>query len=76
MRHTADDICAVEPATIVHIVNEVENGGEYTICGRAIPDSDYRIEGFEAVGDEYIGSLRQCTCSSCMRLIRYVKGLR
>lgn len=75
MKHTADDICAVEDATIVHVVNTVTNGGEYTMCGRAIPDSSYDDEGFEAVGDEYVGSLCECSCSSCMKIIKYIKGL-
>lgn len=47
-------------AIVVHGVNEVTCGGEYTICGRAIPDSVLEFEGFEAVGESYRGYSMAC----------------
>ena len=65
-----------EDTIIVHGVNEIELGGEYTICGRAIPDSYLETEGFERVGPSFIGSIKKCECKDCIKTIRYFKSLR
>lgn len=75
--HSPEDIIGLEEDTIiVHGVNEIEQGGEFTICGRAITDSVLGIEGWESVGSSYKGSLNECDCKSCRRIIEYFKRLR
>lgn len=75
--HSKDDIIGLEEDTIIiHGVNENELGGEFTICGRAIPDSNLAIEGWEAVGPSFKGSIKDCECKSCLRTIAYFKRLR
>ncbi len=75
--HNQIDMAELEEDTIiVHGVNEIELGGEYTICGRAIPDSDLAIEGWERVGPSFIGSIKKCECKNCIKTIRYFKSLR
>lgn len=61
---------------VVHGVAEVTCGGEYTICGLAIPDSSLEFDGFERKGEEYRGRLGLCTCGYCLKIIRYYKDLR
>lgn len=75
--HSPEDIISLEEnAIIVHGVNEIELGGEFTICGRAITDSVLGIEGWERVGPSYKGNLKGCDCKSCRRIIEYFKRLR
>lgn len=49
--HSQDDVITDDGQNVVitHGVSEVTCGGEYTICGRAIPDSSLIYDGFEAV---------------------------
>ena len=61
---------------VTHGVNPITNGGEYTICGRAIPDANLDDEGWVAIGDEFIGSMKRCDCQDCIKIIRYFKSLR
>ncbi len=61
---------------IVHGVDEIKLGGEFTICGRAIPDSVLSIDGWEAVGVGFKGSIKKCECRSCLRIIEYYKRLK
>lgn len=61
---------------LIHVVEEVLLGGEYTVCGMAIPDSLLQFEGFERVGDEFHGSYKRCTCPICKRKINYYKVMR
>ena len=67
-----------EPEVFSHVcaVNEIQAGGEYTLCGCAIPDSNLDIEGWEADGDEFNGKLKDVTCPNCRRFIKYVKSLK
>lgn len=75
--HSPEDIMGLEEDTIIiHGVNEIELGGEFTICGRAIPDSVLSIEGWERVGDSFNGSIKECECRSCRRIIEYFKKMR
>lgn len=75
--HNSEDILGLEEDTvIVHGVNEIELGGEFTICGRAIPDSCLKIEGWEKVGSSFIGRLNRCECESCRKIIAYFKRLK
>lgn len=77
LRHNGDDFMGIEgEVVIVHGVNEVELGGEYTICGRAIPDSVLEYEGWEAVGSSFRGSIKKCECRSCIRIVTYFKRLK
>lgn len=75
--HSPDDILGLKENTIiVHGVDEIELGGEFTICGRAIPDSILEIEGWEKVGPSFKGSIKKCECESCLRIIAYFKRLK
>lgn len=75
--HSPEDIMGLEDnAIIVHGVDEIELGGEFTICGRAIPDSVLELEGWERVGASFEGSIKECDCKSCLRIIEYFKKLR
>ncbi len=65
-----------EDYTTVHIVNNVQMGGEFTLCGCAIPDSTLEKEGFEQSGESYFGTVSQCTCPSCRNFVRYVQSMR
>lgn len=73
MRMVFDD---GEISTIIHVVDEIHLGGEYTCCGLAIPDSTLNDDGYEHVGDEYKGSINKCTCNNCNRTIHYYKKLK
>ena len=75
--HRKDDLVGVEEDVIVtHVVNEIELGGEFTICGRAIPDSNINDEGWCAIGQEFKGSIKKWNCNDCSRVIKYFKSLR
>lgn len=75
--HNQIDIPSLDEDTIiVHGVDEIELGGEFTICGRAIPDSVLSIEGWEAVGTGFRGSIKKCECRHCLTVIEYYKRLR
>jgi hypothetical protein len=76
--HSQDDVITDDGQNVVitHGVSEVTCGGEYTICGRAIPDSSLIYDGFEAVGESYRGSINKCECKYCLEIIRYFKSLR
>lgn len=58
------------------LVDNSTQGGEFTFCGSAIPDSRMDIEGFEAVGGEFKGSVKEVTCPNCGNRIQYIKQLR
>lgn len=61
---------------VVHIVDEIRMGGEFTLCGCAIPDSTLSHEGFESVGSEFKGTVSQSSCSSCRDFVRYVQSMK
>lgn len=63
-------------AIITHGVNEINLGGEYTICGCAIPDSCLENKGWEAVGSSFKGNMSKCDCRNCLEIIHYFKTLR
>lgn len=65
-----------EDETIVHIVNNCQIGGEFTLCGCAIVDSTLKDEGFEQRGESYFGTVSQCTCQGCRKFVRYVQSMR
>lgn len=62
--------------TVVCAVNNIMNGGEFTFCGNAIPDSTIELYDAEAIGEEYEGTCADITCSVCKRFIEYVKSLK
>jgi len=72
MMHDSDEV----QGEVIHVVDEVHLGAEFTACGLAIPDSDMEYQGYEHVGDEFRGSLKKCTCSACLKTINYYKSLR
>lgn len=78
MMHSSFDVISDSEkcTTIVHVVNEISLGGEFTICGRAITQSTLQFEGFCAIGDGYRGTLSQCDCVDCLRIISYMKKLK
>lgn len=51
-------------------------GGEFTLCGNAIPDSTIENDGFESVGEEFEGSIKDITCHNCFKRINYIKSLK
>ena len=57
------------------VVDEIRKGGEFTVCGLAIPDSTLETDGFHAVGEGYKGSIDECSCPNCKRIIAYYKNL-
>lgn len=78
LKHDRSDVlgCDENSVILTHGVNEINLGGEYTICGRAIPDSNLDMEGWEAYGKAFRGGVRLCECKDCLRIIRYYKSLR
>jgi hypothetical protein len=75
LRHSADDMG--EDCIVTHIVNEIDLGGEYTICGRAIPDSDFNWNGWEPIkGGEFQGTIKDCDCKDCKKIVAYFKRLK
>lgn len=60
----------------VHIVNNCQQGGEFTLCGCAIPDSTLEFEGFAQSGEPHFGTVSQCTCQNCLKFVRYVQSMR
>lgn len=77
LMHSPEDIlCLGENTIITHCVNKIELGGEFTVCGRAIPDARLSIEGWERIGPEFEGSIDECDCTSCRRIIEYYKRLK
>lgn len=61
---------------LICAVNQIQNGGEFTICGCAIPDSNLRFEDFCAEGNEFVGKFKDVTCPNCRRMIKYIKELK
>lgn len=61
---------------LIHIVDEIHQGGEFTLCGLAIPDSYLDSEGYEHIGEEFKGSIKKCTCPDCYKIVSYIKSLR
>lgn len=75
--HSQLDIPSLnEDTVIIHGVNEIQHGGEFTICGRAISDSVLSIEGWEAIGAGFRGNIKKCECRNCLTVIEYYKKLR
>lgn len=60
----------------IYLVDESSRGGEFTMCGNAIPDSSIDFEGFEAVGNQFDGYIKDITCPQCLRTIRFIKSLK
>lgn len=58
------------------IVDEIRKGGEFTVCGLDIPDSTLETDGYRAVNKEYKGSIEECSCPNCKRIIAYYKNLK
>lgn len=74
LRHSADDMG--EECIITHIVNEIDLGGEFTVCGRAIVDADLESNGWEPVpSGEYTGTIADCDCKDCKKVVFYYKQL-
>lgn len=79
MKHSKDDMFLDSEddfLVITHIVDNSSLGGEYTVCGRAIPDSSLKVEGFESYGKEYAGKLKDCDCKDCKKRVQWFKRLK
>lgn len=75
LRHSVDDIG--EDCIITHIVNQIDLGGEFTICGRAIPDADLELDGWEPVPNgAFYGTIEDCDCKNCKKTLYYLKHLQ
>jgi hypothetical protein len=56
-------------------MNEIEQGGEYTLCGNVGFENGMGCEDdFEAIGEHFVGKLKDVTCSACIRHIHYVRS--
>lgn len=73
--HKNEILGAEDKIIVTHVVNEIELGGEFTVCGRAIVDSVIEVEGWQAKGEEFQGTIDECDCSSCLMVIQYFKEL-
>jgi hypothetical protein len=65
-----------EVFTVTCAVNIAQMGGEYTLCGNAIPDTRLDQEGCEAAGEAYQGKLKDVDCPNCLNFIKFVKRLK
>jgi hypothetical protein len=52
------------------------HGGEYTLCGNAIPDNTLENFDAEPVEEEFEGRLKDVTCGECLLHIIFVKSLK
>lgn len=43
----------------VCLVNKSQMGGEFTLCGCAIPDSTLDVEVFSRIGEEFHGTTKK-----------------
>lgn len=59
---------------IVHIVNNIQMGGEFTLCGCA-PDSTLETTDFKRIGEEFNGKLGECTCQNCLNIVYFCKTM-
>lgn len=79
MKHSRDDMLLDSEddfSIITHIVDNSTLGGEYTVCGRAIPDSLLDYEGFEHYGEEFKGTIKDCDCLDCKKRVQWFKRLK
>lgn len=79
MKHSKDDVYLDSDddfSIITHIVDNSSLGGEYTVCGMAIPDSSLKQEGFEQYGKEIKGTIKDCDCADCRRRVNWFKALK
>lgn len=79
MKHSRDDMLLDSEddfSIITHIVDNSTLGGEYTVCGRAIPDSSLEFEGFEQYGEEFKGTIKNCDCVDCKKRVYWFKRLK
>ena len=65
-----------DPVEVTCLVDLSSRGGEFTLCGNAIPDSNLDYEEFTAIGEKYEGSIKEVTCPDCLRTIEYIKSLK
>ena len=79
MKHSRDDMLLDSEddfSIITHIVDNSTLGGEYTVCGRAIPDSSLKYDGFEHYGEEFKGTIKDCDCLDCKKRVQWFKRLK
>lgn len=60
---------------IVHVVNNIQMGGEFTLCGCAILDSTLETTDFKRIGEEFDGKLGECTCQNCLNMVYFCKTM-
>ena len=56
-----------EVIEVICLVDKATKGGEYTLCGNAIPDSTIEFDGSERIGEEFKGAIKDVTCCHCMK---------
>ena len=62
--------------TVICGINTMAHGGDYTFCGNVNSDGAIsECDDFEAVGQRFIGKLKDVTCHKCKDIIEYVKSL-
>lgn len=75
LHHSIDDMG--EDCIVTHVVNEITLGGEFTVCGRAIPDADLESNGWAPIANgEFNGSIKDCNCKDCKKIVSYFKRLK
>ena len=61
---------------VVCAINTIQMGGEYTLCGVAIPDTTLNNDDCYHVGDCYVGSKKDITCEACLAFINFIQGIK
>lgn len=61
---------------LVHVMDTLTKGGEFTVCGLAIPDATLDAEEWERIGEGFEAPFRKCTCVQCKRIIAYYKKIK
>jgi len=60
--------------TYICAVDSIHHGGEYTLCGNAIPDTTMKNDDCQHIGEEFQGELKNITCPNCIRFINFIKN--
>jgi len=55
---------------VICAVDITSHGGEYTVCGVAIPDTTIENDECCHIGEEFEGKLKNVTCPLCLKTIR------
>lgn len=61
---------------VICVIDHSVLGGEFTVCGNALPDSSIITFGFEAIGKSFSGTIKDVTCLNCKNRINYFKNFK